>query len=431
VRQEADLPLATATNIVVLGYAVNNLLPARLGEIARAGLLSERAGIPFAQGLTVTLLERILDGMTILLLFVITWWITGQSGQWITDTALVAALIIGPVALGIALMVRFPYSLAGLGSRLAAAVRPAWQGPVWRFFVYVSNGLAYLRRPADALALALLSIAVWVVDASTYLAVLAAFGLPLSPEWAVFVMAVTNLGVLLPSRPGHVGTFHYYCVSTLMLLEAESAAAVSYALVAHAIIFVPVTFWGAAIVVRYGLELGAMLSAASPAGEAPVTTTVDGIRMQVLGRSKPAGADRPPGKLIRSLTEALIPAAGSERSDGGERGEVEPVARFVQGQVDALPATLRLLLASGLTGFRLVVRIRYVRSFCSLPLATRRRIVEAWAYGRWALTRKLFRVLRSTALLAHYERTGSPDDNAPTGSWQALHPRAGGEEVGS
>ncbi len=436
VRQEANLSLATATNIVVLGYAVNNLLPARLGEIARAGLLSERTGIPFAQGLTVTLLERILDGMTILLLFLVTWGISGQGGEWITGTALVAALIIGPVALVIALMVRFPYSLAGLGSRLAAAVRPAWQGPVWRFFVYVSNGLAYLRRPADALTLALLSVVVWTVDASTYLAVLAALGMPPSPEWAVFVMAVTNLGVLLPSRPGHVGTFHIFCLRTLMLLGADGAAATSYALVAHAIIFVPITFWGAAIVVRYGVELATVLSAARSARKGPVTAEVDGVQMFVLGRSKPAGEERAPGQLVRAITEALIPYEAGEGADARERGSVEEaerlqsVARFVQGQVDALPAALRLLLATGLFGFRVLVRLRYLRSFCSLPLQRRRRIVEAWAYGRWAVTRKLFRVLRSTALLGYYEYTGSADDAAPTGSWEAAAgPRAGREGV--
>jgi uncharacterized protein (TIRG00374 family) len=431
VRQEANLPLATATNIVVLGYAVNNLLPARLGEIARAGLLAERTGIPFAQGLTVTLLERILDGMTILLLFLATWGITGQSGQWIAHTALVAALIIGPVAVCIGLMLRFPYSLAGLGSRLAAAVRPAWQGPVWRFFVYVSNGLAYFRRPADALALALLSLAVWAVDASMYLALLAAFGMRFSPEWAVFVMAVTNLGVLLPSRPGHVGTFHYFCLRTLMLLGADGAAATIYALVAHAVIFIPITFWGAGIVARYGVELGAVLGAARSAKKGPVVTAVDGIQMYVTGRSKPVGEDRPAGKLIRAITEALIPAPAARQPDERERGEVEKVARFVQGQVDALPAALRLLLASGLTGFRLLVRFRYLRSFCSLPLARRRRIVASWAYGRWALTRKLFRVLRSTALLGYYEYTGPEDDLAPTGSWQALQAGRGRERVGS
>src|SRR5579862_7563934 len=68
VQLDAMVPLATASNIVVVGYASNNVLPARLGELVRAGMLAERTGIPLAQSVTVTLIERLLDGITILVL---------------------------------------------------------------------------------------------------------------------------------------------------------------------------------------------------------------------------------------------------------------------------------------------------------------------------------------------------------------------------
>lgn len=58
VGNEANLTVATASNIIAVGYAVNNILPARLGEFARAGMLAERTGLPYALSLTVTFLER-------------------------------------------------------------------------------------------------------------------------------------------------------------------------------------------------------------------------------------------------------------------------------------------------------------------------------------------------------------------------------------
>ena len=64
---------------------------------------------------------------------------------------------------------------------------------------------------------------------------------------------------------------------------------------------------------------------------------------------------------------------------------------------------LRVLLSVGLGGFRVLVRTLYLRSFCALPLATRRRLVNAFAFGRYGLGRQLFRVLRSTALLGYYD----------------------------
>ena len=63
----------------------------------------------------------------------------------------------------------------------------------------------------------------------------------------------------------------------------------------------------------------------------------------------------------------------------------------------------RLLLTGGLAVFRVATRLRFVRSYCSLPLGKRRRWTEQWAYGSTSLARQLFRAIRATALVAYYE----------------------------
>src|SRR6185369_4029582 len=71
-RPEVEVTTATATNVVVVGYAVNNILPARLGELARAWILMERSGLSIVQTLTITLVERLLDAAVLLALFGVT-----------------------------------------------------------------------------------------------------------------------------------------------------------------------------------------------------------------------------------------------------------------------------------------------------------------------------------------------------------------------
>ena len=41
---QANLGTFAASNVVIAGYASNNVLPARLGEFVRAGILSARTG---------------------------------------------------------------------------------------------------------------------------------------------------------------------------------------------------------------------------------------------------------------------------------------------------------------------------------------------------------------------------------------------------
>jgi uncharacterized protein (TIRG00374 family) len=426
VSREANLPVETATGVVVFGYAVNNVLPARLGELARAALLRDRTGIPFAQTLTVTLLERLLDGWTLLLLFVVASGFLPAVESWMLRISLVATGVLAAFSLAIACFVFFPHFLAHASSRIAAAVRPAWQDGTWRLATYVSNGLAYLRRPADAVRLVALSGLVWIAEGGMFLATLAVFDLPLRPEWALLAMAVTNLGMLVPSAPGFIGPFHYFCMQTLVLLGVAPATAASYALTVHAVFFVPITFWGAGILLWYGVQIGSLFALGRESRRVPVQATRAGVEMLVLGEGRRAPRRAAPGQLIRSITEAVIPDAVEGAGVGGCEGtppanpRLEAVSLFVQEQIDALPGTLRLLLALGLGAFRVAVRVACLRSFCALPLARRRRIVSAFAYGRYALARQLFRVLRSTALLGYYELAGSPAGGRPLGGAERL-----------
>jgi hypothetical protein len=66
-----------------------------------------------------------------------------------------------------------------------------------------------------------------------------------------------------------------------------------------------------------------------------------------------------------------------------------------------LPPPLNVLFETGMTFFRFVTRLRYLRGYCDLSLDTRRRWTNAWADNRYALFRKLLKPIRATALLAY------------------------------
>ncbi len=115
--------------------------------------------------------------------------------------------------------------------------------------------------------------------------------------------------------------------------------------------------------------------------------------------------------LYYALTEALV-CDGRRPLSPAEDDAVRASARFVQEQIAALSWRLLVMMRVGLIGFRAAVRLRYFGGFCHLPLARRRAIVAWWAYGPLVVTRKFFRPMRATAVLAYYELTvhGDPAD---------------------
>jgi len=107
--------------------------------------------------------------------------------------------------------------------------------------------------------------------------------------------------------------------------------------------------------------------------------------------------------FLYSVIEAIIPLETIPLNEPERAKCAKTVTGFVQGQLQSLPVLLRAAFAAGMAAFRILVRMRYFSNFKNLSLDKRKKIVAGWAWGKVALARQLFRVVRSTALLAFYE----------------------------
>ncbi len=395
-KHEVELTTATATNVVVVGYAVNDVLPARLGELVRAWILMERSGLSIVQTLTVTLVERLLDAAVLLALFGAASLEIGVSP--ITRTVLpVAGGLLVFTVLVIAFGVWAPGTVVTFASRATQRLAPRAHDGVVRNVHAALGGLEGLRHLRSGLAVLAWSFAVWIAETGLYFFLLPAFRLALSPQHALFAMTSTNLGLLLPSTPGFFGTFHFFCQSALAAFGVPRSIGFGYAVLVHATFFVPVTLWGLASLAGHGLSIGRALALSRVAR--PMTGGV----ARLAPRTGPPPEPRP-SRFLLALVEAAVPLDRDGLEPGAARAVTEDVAGFVAGQMRELPVRLRGLFQIGLIGFRFLTRVRFARGYCELPPAVRREWFERWAYGRLALGRQLFRPVRSTALLAYYER---------------------------
>ena len=96
-------------------------------------------------------------------------------------------------------------------------------------------------------ALLALSVVLWLLESSVYLAVGGAVGIHLGATGALYVMALTNLSALIPAGPGYVGT---YDAAVLLALRSLGLPALGYLLVLRFVLFVPITVAGFAVLLR-------------------------------------------------------------------------------------------------------------------------------------------------------------------------------------
>ena len=111
-------------------------------------------------------------------------------------------------------------------------------------------------------------------------------------------------------------------------------------------------------------------------------------------------------RFVRALCEAIAPWDRVALAEADREAVLGDVATFVSESIAALPTRLALLFGVGMAGFRFVVRVQTLRGFCDLSLERRTHVVAMWAWGPIGLTRQLFRVVRSTAMLAFFDHPG-------------------------
>lgn len=260
-----------------IGFAASVLLPARAGEIVRPAVLSRRTGLPFAPALASIAVERLIDLVTVVALFVVYaaggWAPTDLAPEAASRLELLrrAAFLVGAATLavfaGLGLLAARPHLadrvLVPLERRLPARFASRIVALLRSFL----GGLASIRTAGDAAVLAVASAAMWLLNAVQFHAVLRAFDVALPLAVSFFVMTWAVLGLAIPT-PGGVGGYHAAVAYALTGFYGVAAApAAAAALVTHAIAFVPVTVAGVALLAGSGLTLR-RLAASAPSGGA-------------------------------------------------------------------------------------------------------------------------------------------------------------------
>ena len=211
-----DLPAARALGVVGLGYLANYTLPGRPGELVRAGLVRGLAGVPFVLALASLLLEKVLDGVTIL----------GSALVYSLTGDLPAGLRTS-IALGIGFFVVASSIL------LLAGVAPLGRLPltVWvrERADEVAGPVRNVARPGALLALVVFGGLIFLSILAQQATLSLAVGVPADPRAWLLLFAALGLASVVPGAPGYLGTYQLAAVLALGAfgVEPEPAFAVA------------------------------------------------------------------------------------------------------------------------------------------------------------------------------------------------------------
>ncbi len=225
---------ADSYSLTTVGYAVNNVLPARAGDAARVVLMAPRAETTKRTVIGTIVAERLLDVGVILVLFLVVGYaILGNVGTHSAEWIVFAAVAV--IAAGIVAIV-----LIRRNHRIHDFVAPM-----------LSSTMRLLSRHGALLVA--MTFGVWTIETCAWIAVGASVSFDMNFLEGLYLVALASVFALIPSGPGYAGTQDAATVIGIKAIGGTGSTAVSYLVMLRFALLVPITAVGFILLaVRYG-----------------------------------------------------------------------------------------------------------------------------------------------------------------------------------
>jgi len=255
-------PVLRAT---IVGFAALALLPARAGDVIRPYLVARTERLSAASVFATIVTERALDVIVVLTLLASFVWLF--DGRAILPPGVLAPIQASATLAGgvVVVLMAVMWTLATHPERIERLVASSDRvlprrvaHTLARLARTFSEGFAVTRRPRD-LALALVwSFPLWVSIAFQAWLVTRAFGIAIPVAASFLIQGMLVIGVAVPT-PGGVGSFHEaYRIAVTTFFHAPNNAAVSAALVLHAVSFFTSVVPGVVVMARDGMSIAGL-----------------------------------------------------------------------------------------------------------------------------------------------------------------------------
>lgn len=250
---KGDVRLSTLVSATYIGYMMNNIFPAKLGEAARAYIVGSREGVSRAGVFSSVVLERLIDGYVMVGIIFFAAFFNPQvlssegevsgglgiKGFSLQGTALSLFLLFTVLMLLLFLLkAKRSAVLSVVDKAMNFLPRKAHAGLIrvlHNFSVSIGGSVKWKDLPL----LVFLSVLYWLTVITGLLFIYYAFPETARPELssphlALALTAVfTGLGLAVPAGPGNMGTFEFMGTLSLMLFSATKEGALTYLLVFH------------------------------------------------------------------------------------------------------------------------------------------------------------------------------------------------------
>ena len=219
---------------IVVGQALNVVVPGRIGEFTRAYSTGASEGISKARVFGTIIVEKVMD-MAALMAAILVFWKTIMPPGWAVGAgyALICFTSIATAVL-LFMALRGETTLRWIG-RFSALLPRRLGELLMKYGQMIMTGFSAIRYCWIQVILWGLSFLLLLLSVLTNYFLFKAFGLSLSLSVALFLLVVLQVGTAPPSLPGKLGVFHYLTVLSLSAFQVDRNIALAYSAVLYCV----------------------------------------------------------------------------------------------------------------------------------------------------------------------------------------------------
>ncbi|MEI0685506.1 lysylphosphatidylglycerol synthase transmembrane domain-containing protein [Brachyspira pilosicoli] len=260
-RWECFIPLKkpikkrTVVMATYIGFMANNILPAKLGEVARAYILGIKEDVSKSALIASVVTERLFDVITGGVILTISVAFIPNLPKTVTYAA-IALFVVSIVGFLVLMFLVWQKDFAHKVFHKVFGILPQKIGSkLIEFSCNFIDGIGFKNDPKHIFLIFFYTILYLIGQIFTIGFLLSAFNIKASPIIALFVFAIGGFGFAVPSAPSGIGPFEWAIIFGLSLIGVEKTIAAPYALVYHMMGIVPITIVGFIFLFIMGINL--------------------------------------------------------------------------------------------------------------------------------------------------------------------------------
>lgn len=226
--------LGASLQALLTGYAVNSVLPARLGELFRAHYFARRTGMSRSGVLASIVIERLLDLVMVVGILALGLTLAGGGDAGSRGVLIAGATLVttGVVVLSVIAFVLSRNDAEELMIRLIARL-PGSTMIARRLGAMLGDFTQLLQvvRTRHFLIAVLATVPIWTLETGALLSICRAVGIDLGAAGTLSLVGGASLSTLFPTAPGYVGSYQFAYLLILGQFGIKATSAVAAATV--------------------------------------------------------------------------------------------------------------------------------------------------------------------------------------------------------